>query len=104
MSSSGNCVACSNATCGDGFVLQGQEQCDDGNNVSNDGCSAECVSEVAAQCLQPYNTFKEATRLKSFNDNGTTVRCDVAGVPVEWRARQLYHDREEITVYAGPAR
>jgi 23S rRNA (cytidine2498-2'-O)-methyltransferase len=32
------------------------------------------------------------------------TRCDVAGVPVEWRARQLYHDREEITVYAGPAR
>ena len=32
------------------------------------------------------------------------TRCDVAGVPVEWRARQLYHDREEITVYAGPRR
>jgi 23S rRNA (cytidine2498-2'-O)-methyltransferase len=23
-----------------------------------------------------------------------------AGKPVEWRAKQLYHDREEITVFA----
>jgi 23S rRNA (cytidine2498-2'-O)-methyltransferase len=30
------------------------------------------------------------------------TRCGQAGVPVEWRARQLYHDREEITVFAGP--
>lgn len=29
-------------------------------------------------------------------------RCEQAGVAVEWRAKQLYHDREEITVYAGP--
>jgi 23S rRNA (cytidine2498-2'-O)-methyltransferase len=32
------------------------------------------------------------------------ARCADAGVAVEWRARQLYHDREEITVYAGPSR
>jgi 23S rRNA (cytidine2498-2'-O)-methyltransferase len=32
------------------------------------------------------------------------ARCEQAGLPIEWRARQLYHDREEITVYAGPAR
>jgi 23S rRNA (cytidine2498-2'-O)-methyltransferase len=25
-----------------------------------------------------------------------------AGMPLEIRAKQLYHDREEITVYAGP--
>jgi 23S rRNA (cytidine2498-2'-O)-methyltransferase len=33
-----------------------------------------------------------------------SARCAAAGVPVEWRAKQLYHDREEITVYAGPVR
>ena len=27
--------------------------------------------------------------------------ADQAGRPLEVRARQLYHDREEITVYAG---
>jgi 23S rRNA (cytidine2498-2'-O)-methyltransferase len=26
--------------------------------------------------------------------------CEAGGVRVEWRARQLYHDREEITVFA----
>lgn len=29
--------------------------------------------------------------------------CADSGKAVEWRARQLYHDREEITVYAGSA-
>jgi 23S rRNA (cytidine2498-2'-O)-methyltransferase len=28
------------------------------------------------------------------------ARCGQAGLPVQWRARQLYHDREEITVFA----
>ena len=32
--------------CGDG-VLDTGEQCDDGNNVSGDGCSATCTTEVA---------------------------------------------------------
>jgi cysteine-rich repeat protein len=41
----GVCVGDSN-TCGDG-VTQGScnEECDDGNNTSNDGCSATCQSE-----------------------------------------------------------
>lgn len=32
--------------CGDGILDRPQEQCDDGNTVSNDGCSATCESEV----------------------------------------------------------
>ncbi|ACY13585.1 DUF4215 domain-containing protein [Haliangium ochraceum] len=32
------------SVCGDG-VLEGLEQCDDGNNVAGDGCDADCVSE-----------------------------------------------------------
>jgi 23S rRNA (cytidine2498-2'-O)-methyltransferase len=28
------------------------------------------------------------------------ARCDAAGTPTQWRAKQLYHDREEITVLA----
>jgi len=34
------------AFCGDG-TLGGTEQCDDGNRVDGDGCSATCVTEVA---------------------------------------------------------
>lgn len=32
------------------------------------------------------------------------ARCEAAGVPVQTRARQLYHDREEITVLAWTGR
>ena len=31
--------------CGDG-VVQGSEQCDDGNAMDNDGCSATCLTET----------------------------------------------------------
>ncbi len=36
---------CQNASCGDGFVWQGQEQCDDGNTTDGDGCSSTCQTE-----------------------------------------------------------
>ncbi len=35
------------ATCGDGVVDSG-EQCDDGNTMSGDGCSATCMTEITA--------------------------------------------------------
>ncbi len=35
------------ARCGDGEVDY-NEQCDDGNHVSNDGCAADCIDEVTA--------------------------------------------------------
>ena len=38
-------VSTAAATCGNG-VLDAGEQCDDGNNVSGDGCSATCQSEL----------------------------------------------------------
>jgi len=34
------CVACANATCGDGSVEAGVEECDDGNDVDTDACVA----------------------------------------------------------------
>ncbi len=35
--------------CGDGYIYMG-EQCDDGNNVSGDGCAATCVIEFIPNC------------------------------------------------------
>src|ERR1700689_5033658 len=32
------------AVCGDG-IIEGNEVCDDGNTVSGDGCSADCLSD-----------------------------------------------------------
>lgn len=34
------------AECGDGVTAPGQEECDDGNTVSGDGCDAECRYEI----------------------------------------------------------
>ncbi len=36
---------CYNYVCGDG-VVEGSEQCDDGNLVNGDGCSSSCVVEL----------------------------------------------------------
>lgn len=41
----GACVK--GVSCGDGTVNQTEEQCDDGNNVSGDGCSKDCKKEAA---------------------------------------------------------
>jgi cysteine-rich repeat protein len=43
--------ACDAQTCGNG-VLQGGEQCDDGNTNAADGCSASCQEETGYQCTE----------------------------------------------------
>jgi fibro-slime domain-containing protein len=40
------------AICGDG-VVEGSEQCDDGNSTSGDGCSATCMVETGYICRVP---------------------------------------------------
>ena len=40
----------STPVCGDG-VIESPEQCDDGNTVNGDGCSAQCVAENMSTCL-----------------------------------------------------
>ena len=42
--------SCAPAFCGDGFKLDGVEECDDGNNVDDDGCTNSCISN-GATCL-----------------------------------------------------
>jgi len=37
------------AVCGDGEFFPGREECDDGNRLDGDGCSAECKVEVPVQ-------------------------------------------------------
>ena len=37
---------CHRAVCGDGNLEGLAEQCDDGNRIDGDGCSADCVSEI----------------------------------------------------------
>jgi MYXO-CTERM domain-containing protein len=47
-SDTAECTAtCTTAVCGDGFVLDGTEECDDGNTDPGDGCAADCTEEAA---------------------------------------------------------
>ena len=41
------------AVCGNSIVESTNENCDDGNNVSGDGCSSECAKEPKYTCLMP---------------------------------------------------
>jgi cysteine-rich repeat protein len=47
-------------TCGDGFVDSPPEQCEDGNQISGDGCSDMCLVEGAVPEVEPNGTFAEA--------------------------------------------
>jgi cysteine-rich repeat protein len=43
MTNTDNCIDCEIAFCGDGFVKQGVEDCDDGNSIGGDGCENDCT-------------------------------------------------------------
>ncbi len=43
---------CSEARCGDAIMDPLIEECDDGNNVGNDGCSRSCLIERSASTVQ----------------------------------------------------
>jgi len=46
----GYCEEPSEPFCGDGIINQPWEQCDDGNNINGDGCSANCDTESQKYC------------------------------------------------------
>ncbi len=49
-SDNGACTeVCELAECGDGYLWQGMEQCDDGNDNNGDGCSISCELEDEPQ-------------------------------------------------------
>ncbi|HOZ56304.1 MAG TPA: DUF4215 domain-containing protein [bacterium] len=49
---------CEEPYCGDGKVDPG-EQCDDGNNDNNDGCSAQCQMEKGSLTICKYNDLNK---------------------------------------------
>jgi cysteine-rich repeat protein len=49
--------------CGDG-ILMPTEQCDDGNTVSGDGCSASCVVEEYFNCTNAANSLSQCLLLE----------------------------------------
>lgn len=68
--------------CGDGIV-EGGEQCDDGNTVSSDGCSATCQIELADLVItksatpNPVKVNKPLTSTLTITNNGPATATGV---------------------------
>src|SRR3990172_3476235 len=61
------------AECGDGFVNQPSEECDDGNLLNNDGCSEFCLDEVCGDgIVQPPEECDDGNLL---NNDGCNAQC-----------------------------
>jgi cysteine-rich repeat protein len=65
-------------TCGDG-TIDNAEQCDDGNNISGDGCSAICTIETAAPTCGDgtKDTNEQCDDGNNVNGDGCTSICKV---------------------------
>ncbi len=68
------------ASCGDG-LLDGGEQCDDGNTVSGDGCSGTCTIETVASCTITFDPplCPDTTPICGATFSGGS--CAFAGLP-----------------------
>jgi len=79
-----DCGACpSEPYCGDGDVNQPSEECDDGNNINGDGCSANCTIEEEPECGDgEINGEEECDGTKGITpgENFCTVNCEL--VPI----------------------
>ena len=66
-----------NSACGDSVLNEDEgEECDDGNTISEDGCSETCTKETPPECNN-HMTLSEADRHFSFNDGpGGVTKCD----------------------------
>ena len=68
------------SVCGNGIV-EGSEQCDDGNAADGDGCSAACQVEPCYTCPDPGQACMPAGSGTACNDNNpcTDDACDGGG-------------------------
>jgi cysteine-rich repeat protein len=94
---------CHVASCGDG-VVDTNEQCDDGNNVDGDGCSATCT--VEAFCGDgTVDPGEQCDDGNNQNGDGCSATCTFEGggegcTPGYWKQRQHF---DSYPIPCGPS-
>jgi cysteine-rich repeat protein len=74
----GPCLpTCALADCGDGIVqLSRGEECDDGNNIVDDGCDAACLLEASISCGNGFeNSNEECDDGNEVGGDGCSAFC-----------------------------
>jgi cysteine-rich repeat protein len=66
--------ACVKNACGDGYSA-GNEECDDGNQVDGDGCSARCTDEVCGNSIVETSEDCDNGQQNGKPDGGCTGQC-----------------------------
>ena len=82
--------------CGDGFV-EGDEQCDDGNDVDEDGCTNACL----IPCGVEWSALEPAPTLESTIEGLHIARDESGDVLVAGRVKEVIVDQED-NVIEGP--
>ncbi|MFZ9889545.1 MAG: DUF4215 domain-containing protein, partial [Myxococcota bacterium] len=81
---------CTYNICGDNFILQGIEECDEGDTQNGDGCSAVCLEEpppppdeveLQGKVLDPAWTNPTTQPVSYIEVNAIAVECDGAACP-----------------------
>ena len=60
--------------CGNG-IIEGSEQCDDGNNISGDGCSAACIIEFCGDGILQAGLGEQCDDGNNINGDGCSAAC-----------------------------
>jgi len=63
--------------CGDGEINQDWEQCDDGNNVDGDGCSAECTIEPYCGDGEINQDWEQCDDGNNVDGDGCSAQCSL---------------------------
>lgn len=72
--------------CGNG-ILEGTEECDDGNTINGDGCSAQCKKEVPSfelSCPTAYNTTTTSDTCAGPVDVASLVKVTGGDASLSW--------------------
>jgi cysteine-rich repeat protein len=72
--------ACVKNACGDGYKA-GHEECDDGNQVEGDGCSARCTNEACGNSVVESGEACDDGENNGEPDAGCTAHCRLADRP-----------------------